>query len=75
MTLAHLVQVAILVGVIGGLAVVGVGTAVVDYCNKTAAANAADLDEWVDEPDDDPGADWDRARDQWVDERIERGAA
>lgn len=82
--LAHVVQVAIVGGAVIGVFVLLGGTAVVDYRKARAAAVAdqADnhdpefeeyldiLDDEVELPEpDDPGAEWDRARDRDLDYR------
>lgn len=83
--LAHVVQVAIVGGALCGVMVLFGGTAVVDYLKARARAAAVVdqgddidpefeeyldiLDDEVDLPEPDPGAEWDRARDRDLDYR------
>ncbi|MGW6121462.1 hypothetical protein ACWFRF_20640 [Nocardia sp. NPDC055165] len=82
--LAHVVQVAILGGAFIGVFVLFGGTAAVDYLKAKAHAAAFPVEFPFDGPcgcddtgciecdpsaEDDPGAEWDRAHDQWIDEQ------
>ncbi|MFD3431121.1 hypothetical protein [Nocardia fluminea] len=77
--LAHVVQVAIIGGALIGVFVLFGGTAIVDYLKSKARAAAFPIERPFDGPcgcdgsgciecqPDDPGAEWDRAHDRWID--------
>lgn len=82
--LAAVLQACIVGGALIGVLVLLGGTAVADYLAHRAAVAADRSDNWDEDVcgqcgkdfggcqcADDPGAEWDRARDRWIDEQTE----
>lgn len=63
--LAHFIQVVIVAAAVVGVLLMLVAQAIADYLNGRPCVEDDDLD--------DAGAEWDRARDRWLDEQA--GAA
>ncbi|MFC4124882.1 hypothetical protein [Nocardia rhizosphaerae] len=74
MSIAHIIQVFILAGVLFGVTAVFVGLVRADLrANPPMAVVRNDTPADEEDDGDDPGAEWDRARDRWIDREI--GAA